>query len=86
MERSTQSSACWALLSPVTRDCDAALGWLERSGGALDGVIAKRIDQAYRAGERAMIKVKQLRTADCVVGGFRYAEKSASRLAPARTL
>ena len=62
-------------LSPATRDRNAALGWLERSGGALDGVIAKRIDQDYRSGERAMIKVKQQRTADCVVGGFRYAEK-----------
>jgi ATP-dependent DNA ligase len=63
------------LLSPATRDHDAALGWLERSGGALDGVIAKRLDLEYRPGERAMIKVKQQRTADCVVGGFRYAEK-----------
>jgi len=62
-------------LSPVTTDRRAALGWLERSGGALDGVIAKRSDLEYRAGERAMIKVKQRRTADCVVGGFRYAEK-----------
>ena len=42
-------------------------------GGELDGVIAKRLDEAYRAGERAMVKVKRLRTADCVVGGFRYA-------------
>jgi len=63
------------LLSPATEDRDMALGWLNRSGGALDGVIAKRLDQPYRFGERAMIKVKQLRTADCVVGGFRYAEK-----------
>lgn len=62
-------------LSPVTRSRDVALGWLERSGGALDGVIAKRFDLEYRSGERAMIKVKQQRTADCVVGGFRYAEK-----------
>jgi ATP-dependent DNA ligase len=38
-------------------------------------VIAKRRDQGYRSGERAMVKVKQQRTADCVVGGFRYAEK-----------
>jgi ATP-dependent DNA ligase len=64
------------LLSPVTRDRDAALDWLRRSGGALDGVIAKRLDQPYRFGERAMIKVKQRRTADCVVGGFRYATKT----------
>jgi ATP-dependent DNA ligase len=63
------------LLSPSTDDRERALGWLKRSGGALDGVIAKRVDQPYRFGERAMVKVKQLRTADCVVGGFRYAEK-----------
>jgi ATP-dependent DNA ligase len=63
------------LLSPVTTDRSVALGWLKRSGGALDGVIAKRLDQPYRFGERAMVKVKQLRTADCIVGGFRYAAK-----------
>ena len=62
-------------LSPMTCDRKIALGWLKRSGGALDGVIAKRSDLEYRPGERAMIKVKQQRTADCVVGGFRYAEK-----------
>ena len=63
------------LLSPATKDRGVALGWLKRSGGALDGVVAKRLDQPYRFGERAMVKVKQMRTADCVVGGFRYAEK-----------
>lgn len=63
------------LLSPATEDRNAAVDWLNRSGGALDGVVAKRLDQSYRFGERAMVKVKQLRTADCVVGGFRYAEK-----------
>jgi ATP-dependent DNA ligase len=62
-------------LSPVTHDRAVAVRWLDRSGGALDGVIAKRTDLEYRPGERAMIKVKQQRTADCVVGGFRYAEK-----------
>ena len=62
-------------LSPITRDRETAVRWLQRSGGALDGVIAKRVDLEYRSGERAMIKVKQQRTADCVVGGFRYAEK-----------
>ena len=62
-------------LSPATTDRNTALDWLKRSGGALDGVIAKRTDLDYRPGERAMIKVKQQRTADCVVGGFRYAEK-----------
>jgi len=63
------------LLSPATDERVTAVSWLERSGGALDGVIAKRLDLEYRPGERAMIKVKQQRTADCVVGGFRYAEK-----------
>jgi ATP-dependent DNA ligase len=62
-------------LSPVTHDRRTAVKWLERSGGALDGVIAKRTELQYRSGERAMVKVKQQRTADCVVGGFRYAEK-----------
>jgi ATP-dependent DNA ligase len=60
-------------LSPMTSDRDVALAWLSHSGGALDGVIAKRTGLEYRPGERAMIKVKQQRTADCVVGGFRYA-------------
>jgi ATP-dependent DNA ligase len=62
-------------LSPLTHDRATAVRWLHRSGGALDGVIAKRTDLEYRSGERAMIKVKQQRTADCVVGGFRYADK-----------
>jgi ATP-dependent DNA ligase len=63
------------LLSPFTDDRDAAQSWLEMAGGALDGVVAKRLEGAYEAGERAMLKIKQLRTADCVVGGFRYAAK-----------
>jgi ATP-dependent DNA ligase len=62
-------------LSPMTNDRETAMQWLEASGGALDGVIAKRSDLEYRSGERAMVKVKQQRTADCVVGGFRYADK-----------
>ena len=59
------------LLSPQTGNPECAREWLERSGGALDGVVAKRADEPYRAGERAMIKVKCHRSADCVVGGFR---------------
>ena len=64
------------LLSPYTRKRSAAQRWLSRAHGALDGVVAKRIDGPYRSGERAMLKVKPLRTADCVVGGFRYAKDS----------
>ncbi|MDX3910506.1 MAG: ATP-dependent DNA ligase [Sphingobium sp.] len=60
------------LLSPCTRDAPQAGNWLMRAGGALDGVIAKRLDEPYRPGERAMLKVKQVRSADCVVGGFRH--------------
>jgi ATP-dependent DNA ligase len=63
-------------LSPYTRERQVAEGWLKEARGALDGVIAKRIDGAYIAGERAMLKVKETRTADCVVGGFRYATGS----------
>jgi ATP-dependent DNA ligase len=63
-------------LSPITHDIAEARRWLKTGGGALDGVIAKRMDVPYAAGERdAMQKIKLLRTADCVVGGFRYAEK-----------
>lgn len=61
-------------LSPITRDRAQAEAWLASSGaGALDGVVAKPADEPYRPGERAMVKVKRLRSADCVVGGFRYA-------------
>lgn len=59
------------LISPCTRDVAQARKWLESAGGALDGVVAKRLDLPYRRGERSMAKVKQLRTADCVVGGYR---------------
>ncbi|MEO6580907.1 MAG: ATP-dependent DNA ligase [Sphingomicrobium sp.] len=63
------------LLSPASYDRDEALGWLDRGGGALDGVIAKQLDEPYHPGKRAMVKVKQRRIADCVVGGFRYGSK-----------
>jgi ATP-dependent DNA ligase len=64
-------------LSPGTRDRDEALEWLSQAGaGATDGVVAKQWSQPYVSGERAMVKVKRLRTADCVVGGFRYASHS----------
>jgi ATP-dependent DNA ligase len=65
------------ILSPFTRDPIEAKRWLSDFGeGATDGVVAKRLDGQYESGERAMIKVKRLRTADCVVGGFRYESDS----------
>jgi ATP-dependent DNA ligase len=61
-------------LSPATTDLRTAKKWFDKVGGNLDGVIAKDRNAAYASGERtAMVKVKQIRTADCVVGGFRYA-------------
>src|SRR5438105_1488536 len=60
-------------LTPATRDRKVAEDWFRRFEGAgLDGVMAKRLDAPYRAGERTMIKVKHSRTADCVVAGFRW--------------
>ena len=63
-------------LSPATRDRTLAEDWFRRFEGAgLDGVMAKRLDEPYRDGERTMIKVKHARTADCVVAGFRWHKK-----------
>jgi ATP-dependent DNA ligase len=63
-------------LSPYTLARKEAQRWLRKSGGAIDGVVAKLRKAPYQPGERAMIKVKCLRTADCVVGGFRYGANS----------
>jgi ATP-dependent DNA ligase len=63
-------------LTPYTRDVATARDWLKKARGALDGVVAKRVDGRYAPGEREMLKVKLLRSADCVVGGFRYAADS----------
>jgi len=72
--RSNFRSAKNVRLSPATTDLRLANEWFKRTGGDLDGIIAKRLDAAYASGERtAAVKVKQIRTADCVVGGFRYA-------------
>jgi ATP-dependent DNA ligase len=63
-------------LSPATTDPKVINKWVKRAGNALDGVIAKRLDLEYRSGERdGMQKIKTLKSADCVVGGFRYAAK-----------
>lgn len=64
-------------LSPVAHDLERAAQWLGQAGhGATDGVVAKAVAQPYAPGQRAMVKVKRLRTADCVVGGFRYLARS----------
>jgi ATP-dependent DNA ligase len=62
-------------LSPSSTTLGEAKAWLGRSGATLDGVIAKRRDLAYQSGDRTgMQKIKTYRSADCVVGGFRYNE------------
>jgi ATP-dependent DNA ligase len=62
-------------LSPVTEELSVARKWFHM-GVALDGVVAKRRDVSYQSGERTgMQKIKRERTADCIVGGFRYLEK-----------
>jgi ATP-dependent DNA ligase len=64
-------------LSPSTTALTQARKWLNATGADLDGVVAKRADLPYCSGERAgMQKIKKQRTADCVVGGFRYASHS----------
>jgi ATP-dependent DNA ligase len=61
-------------LSPATTTYAIAKKWLAQSGGGFDGVIAKRRDLPYQSGNRdGMQKIKKFRSADCVVGGFRYA-------------
>ena len=73
--RSNLRSVKTVRLSPATTDLSLANEWFKRTGGDLDGIIAKRMDAAYASGERtAAVKIKQIRTADCVVGGFRYAQ------------
>jgi ATP-dependent DNA ligase len=63
-------------LSLATRKVEVAKRWMAEMRGQLDGIVAKRAGQAYLPGERAMVKVKTLRSADCVVGGFRYGTES----------
>ena len=61
-------------LSPATTSHVTAKKWLARAGGGCDGVMAKRLDLPYQSGNRdGMQKIKNFRSADCVVGGFRYA-------------
>jgi ATP-dependent DNA ligase len=68
-------------LSPASTDIEVAQKWFNTVGTDLDGIIAKRTDMPYRSGERTgMQKVKRIRTADCVVGGFRYGSKTKSQV------
>lgn len=69
------ASAQRLYLSPATARRVDVDRWFAMVGGALDGVIAKRADLGYRSGDRSGAqKIKHLRTADCVIGGFRYSK------------
>jgi ATP-dependent DNA ligase len=59
-------------LSPQTDSVSEAMKWLSSSGWYIDGIVAKKSTDIYVSGERVMQKYKRIRTADCVVGGFRY--------------
>jgi ATP-dependent DNA ligase len=64
-------------LSPATVSYATAKKWLAQAGGGCDGVMAKRVDLPYQSGNRdGMQKIKNFRSADCVIGGFRYATNS----------
>lgn len=68
-------------LSPATRERAVVEGWFAQVGGALDGVVAKRLDLPYASGRRdGGVKIKRERTADCVVGGFRFAAGATDRV------
>lgn len=73
LERLLGQAAKPLYLTPVTRDRAVAQDWLQRFEGAgLDGVMAKPEASPYLPGKRAMLKIKHVRTADCVVAGFRW--------------
>lgn len=71
--------SCEVCLSPATTELSQAKDWFKQVGVSLDGIIAKRVDLPYQSGNRhGMQKIKNLRSVDCVVGGFRYATKPAA--------
>ncbi len=73
LEQALKQAKAPVFLTPATTDRDTAAEWFDRFEGAgLDGVIAKPLDGEYEEGKRTMLKVKHLRTADCVVAGFRF--------------
>src|SRR5436190_949587 len=73
LEKLFKKMRCPLYLTPMTRDPKLAVDWLQRFEGAgLDGVIAKPAGASYEPGKRAMFKIKHVRSADCVVAGFRW--------------
>jgi ATP-dependent DNA ligase len=81
--KSAAANARQIQLSPASSDFDKAEKWMrEGAASGWDGVVAKRLDCEYTSGDRTgMVKIKHIRTADCVVGGFRWARASAKNAA-----
>jgi ATP-dependent DNA ligase len=81
LERALGGAAGAVRVTPSTRDHGVALDWFRRFEGAgLDGVVCKRDEGTYEPGRRTMVKVKHVRTADCVVAGFRWHKNGRGRL------
>jgi ATP-dependent DNA ligase len=75
--KNSRQATSQILLSPASSDFATAEKWMrEGSAHGWDGVVAKLLDCEYTSGERTgMVKIKRIRTADCIVGGFRWARK-----------
>jgi ATP-dependent DNA ligase len=81
LERALANAAPPVHLTPITRDEEVARAWFERFEGAgLDGVIAKPPDLTYQPDRRVMAKIKHVRTADCVVAGYRTHKAAADAI------
>src|SRR5207245_11465241 len=81
LERTLAGARAPVHLTPCTRERPLADEWFHRFEGAgLDGVIAKHESSIYAPGKRVMVKVKHVRTADCVVAGFRWHKQGRGEL------
>jgi len=68
-------------LSPATTSRAVVDAWFAEVGGAMDGVVAKRLDLPYMTGSReGAVKIKRVRTADCVVAGYRFSAGTTDRV------
>jgi ATP-dependent DNA ligase len=81
LERALAHAVAPVHVTPITRDLNVARGWFERFEGAgLDGLIAKRAELTYQPDKRVMTKIKHVRTADCVVAGYRVHKSAADAI------
>jgi ATP-dependent DNA ligase len=81
LERALANAAPPVHVTPITRDEEVARAWFDRFEGAgLDGVIAKGADLTYEPDKRVMAKIKHVRTADCVVAGYRTHKTAADAI------